>query len=365
MRAAGAAHLAPRLLELGIPVLASWQAKDLVDNSHAMYFGSPGIYGSRLANKVFATADHILAIGNRMAIWNVGYEGPRPDQRVTMADVDAHEPRKFQHVDWIDQDAREFIEDLLADDERFPAQAWVTQCALWRAQYPTVESPAHDDSGGFINSYRFMDALNSYLRPDEIITIDCGSFGACAFQTLRVKPPQRLLSSGGLGEMGCALPAAIGASFARNKGEVLCITGDGGLMLNLQELQTIVHHRLPVKIIVAANDGYLMLKHTQIASGMKLTAVDAASGVSCPKFQQLAYAFGISATSVRTWEDFNSAIPSLFAHDGPALLEYHMHPLQPCVPKLTYRMKDGVQVYDKFDEMSPHMETPIEENVHA
>lgn len=351
VRAAGAEHLVPKVLNLGIPVLTSWQAKDLVPFDHPLYFGSPGIYGTRCANKVLAAADEILAIGNRMAIWNVGYAGPRKDQTVVMVDLDGEEARKFEGAQWVCTDAKSFIEYLPAPDADLTP--WLSQCANWRLDLPHVEYPTHADQDGYINSYRFFDRLNEYLRPDEVIAIDCGSACSSAFQVLHVKPPQRILSSGGLGEMGCALPAAIGASFARRKGPVVCIVGDGAMMMNLQELQTVVHHRLPIKIIVCRNDGYLMLKHTMRASGMRYSGVSEETGVSTPNFRLLANIFGITGAEVRSWEDFDRIVPSCMASDAPCLIEYQMHPEQVIGPKLGYHLEDGKPVYDSFAEMSP------------
>lgn len=312
----------PEILECGIPVLSSWQAMDMFDNYHENYFGRPGIYGQRAANKILHEADQVHVVGNRMAIWNVGYEGI-PAWKIT---------------------------DLVLADSK-----WMAQCKEWRDKYPLVESPAHDDTDGYINSYRFVERLQEYLRPDECIVTDMGTAHICAHQVLRLKPPQRIMSSGGLGEMGCGLPAAIGASFARDKGEVLCLAGDGGMMMNLQELQTIVHHKLPVKIIVFRNDGYLMIKHTQSGARQEPTAVDQATGVSCPSFIEVARAFGIPAMKVETWAAFDAFVPWLFSEKGPALIEYHMHPKQPLVPKLSYSWVDGKPVYDRFDRMSPHV----------
>ena len=116
--------------------------------------------------------------------------------------------------------------------------------------------------------------------------------------------------------MGCGLPMAIGASFARNKGEVLCLVGDGGMMLNLQELATIQHHKLPIRIIVYCNDGYLMLKNTQTGSGMQLSGVDKATGITLPDFRKIAVAFDMMTASIRTREDYREVIPKLMASDG-------------------------------------------------
>ncbi len=339
-----------RLMERGIPVLTSWHAKDMVDNSAAMYFGSPGQYGQRIANKVLYEADMLLSIGCRMAIWCVGYEGPRLDQRVVMVDVDGYEVAKFPHAEWIKQDAKDFIRQM--DELPTPnLLMWRVKCAEWRGALPLIEA-AHADTK-YINSYRFMAALSDYLRADEVIVTDMGTPHICAHQVLKLKPPQRLLSSGGLGEMGCGLPAAIGASFARNKGQVLCLIGDGGAMLNLQELQTIAHHRLPIKIIVFSNDGYGMIRETQKKAGQSYVAVDRASGVSMPSFSELAAAFKIPACGVRKWDDLGNAMPLLFGAKGPALIEYHLDPEQPMVPKLDPVYVDGKPTSPRFCDMSP------------
>jgi acetolactate synthase-1/2/3 large subunit len=125
------------------------------------------------------------------------------------------------------------------------------------------------------------------------------------------------------------------------------------MMLNLQELQTIVHHQLPIKIIVFSNDGYLMIKKTQQNAGQILTASNAASGVSCPSFVAMAQAFGIQSAEIRTRDHFKRVIPQLFYARGPMLVEYHMDPDQMLVPKLGYKTVDGKNVYDRFDQMSP------------
>lgn len=345
VRLAGA-DAAP-LLELGAPVLTSWLGKDCVDNFHPNYYGSPGVYGQRMANKVLHEADFVLAIGNRMSIWNVGYDGLRKDQRLVMVDIDAAEVEKFPQADWVKQDAKEFI-------EAFPIQHhdfgdWYFRCNKWREQYPLVESPAHDDREGAINSYRFMSELQKHLKPDSIIVTDAGGACCSAWQVLQVKPPQRMMTSGGLGEMGCGLPAAIGAAVATGR-EVICIVGDGAMMLNLQELATIAHNNLPVKIIVFANDGYGMIKRSQDVMGMEHTAVGRKSGVWIPSFFHLATKFGIEA---RNMMGNDTNIRWLMEGSAPKLLAVGIHPDQPFVPKLNPVMVDGKPTPPRFCDMSP------------
>lgn len=327
------------LMELGVPVLTSWLAKDCVDNFHPMYFGSPGVYGQRMANKVLHGADMVLAIGNRLSIWNAGYDGLRTDQRLVMADVDAEEVEKFKHADWVREDAKAFIERGLEPAYR---AEWVEQCSTWRDTLPLVEA-AHADAGGYINSYRFMAELQKHLKPDSIIVTDAGGACCSAWQVLQLKPPQRMMTSGGLGEMGCGLPAAIGAAFATGR-EVICLVGDGAMMLNLQEMATIAHHQLPIKIIVFANDGYGMIKRSQQTMGLPEVAVGEATGVSFPHWPAIAEAFRIEDAGY---------LARLMAAKNPAMLMVRLHPDQQFVPKLNPIMVDGKPTTPSFDQMSP------------
>lgn len=365
VRLSGAStELVNQLLDCGIPTLTSWPAADLVDSDHPAYFGRPGVYGQRCANKVFANADMILAIGCRLSIWTAGYDFPRAGQRLVMVDVDEAEVRKFPNAEWVHQDAKAFIEAFIADggsrdlgwaNEGLPG--WRLACETWRGLYPWLESPTHDHANGYINPHRFIAALERHLRPDEIIVADCATGSLCAHQILRLKPPQRLMTSGGLGEMGCGLPGAIGASFARGRGEVICLNTDGGMMLNLQELQTIVHHQLPIKIIVFSNDGYGMIKATQKNLGYQRVGVDTKSGVSCPDFSYIAQGFGIDFVEwIELPERIDNAIDWLLCHPWPMLMEVHIDPEYSFGPKLNpIRAADGSVTSPAFYDMSPRL----------
>ena len=162
------------LLTLGIPIISSWQGADLVDNFHANYLGRTGIYGQRAANKVLYEADQVVSIGNRLTPWNIGHGGLRPEQELVMVDVDAGEAGKFPQAQFINMDARDFIRQLLPFNVVRPE--WLAQCHAWKAQWPWIESPAHDDTNGYINSYKLMEVLEKHLRPDEVIVCDTGSF---------------------------------------------------------------------------------------------------------------------------------------------------------------------------------------------
>ena len=347
VRASGA-DITP-LLSLGVPILSSWQAMDLIDNFHPIYFGRPGIFGQRTANKILYEADQIVAIGNRMTPWQIGHAGLRPEQELIMVDVDGAEAARFPQATWINEDAKDFIPTMLGAE----CPEWLRQCNEWRDKYPWIEYPTHNDGRGFMNSYRIMSVIERHLPLDAVITVDIGSHMCSLFQGLHVKPPQRVICGGGLGEMGCALPYAIGASFARGKGEVLCLVGDGGLMLNLQELQTMVHHKLPIKIIVFENDGYAMIKGTHKNMNKPYTGVTKASGISMPDFCDLAAAMKINTCTASNWELFQQRIKLLFQVQGPFLMVVHLDPEQIYMPRLQPTFVDGKIIPPKFSDLSP------------
>lgn len=337
-----------RLYTLGVPILTSWQGADLIDNFSAAWFGRTGIYGQRAANRILYEADQVLVLGCRMSPWTIGHAGLRPEQELLYVDIDGNEVAKFRQAKWIGTEIPAFLTTL----SPCSAPEWLRQCEEYKQALPLVESPSHDDTA-YINSYRFMQRIEPLLRPDEVIAADDGSLICPVFQALRLKPPQRVITSGCLGEMGCALPAAIGASFARGRGEVLAFVGDGGMMMNLQELATIHHHKLPVKVVVFENDGYSMIKGTFGNMKLPRRGVSKATGLSFPDFVSVARAFGLEACDVRTWADFDVSIPWLLACKGPALVSVHIDPEQPFVPRLQPIVKDGVITPARFDQLSP------------
>jgi acetolactate synthase-1/2/3 large subunit len=362
IRLAGAIELIePLLAALNVPALVSWAGIDMVDSDHPMIYGRAGVYGQRSANFILQNCDLLLTIGTRLAIPQVGYDMSEFARaaRIVVVDIDPTEARK--HAERVTlpicADAGVFMRALLEATDQHPLPApvaWLQQCDHYRTRYPWV-GPEHQDQHGFINSYNFMYQLADYLKPDQVVVTDMGTALLSGHQTLRIRAGQRLMTSTGLGEMGYGLPAAVGASFARDKGEVLCLNCDGGMMMNLQELQTIVHHQLPIKIIIFNNDGYLMIKHTQknLFAG-RYVAATKASGVSCPNFSALAQAFGMPAFQIKTWADVETIIPQVLAHMGPVICEVFMDPEQFFVPKLSLATQaDGSLVSPPLEDLSP------------
>jgi acetolactate synthase-1/2/3 large subunit len=362
IRLAGAAAQLPGFLDkVQIPSLVTWSGIDMIDSDHPLVYGRAGVYGNRSANFILQNCDFLLAIGTRLAIPMVGYDITELARaaNITVVDIDPLELEKYKdrYEQTICADAGDFMNELeaaLVEPVAAPSE-WVNRCDEYRRRYPYVDVE-HADKNGFINSYRFMEKLNGVLKDDQAIVTDMGTALLSGHQVLKLTPPQRLMTSLGLGEMGFGLPGAIGASFARNGGEVLCLNCDGGMMMNLQELQTVVHHQLPIKIIIFNNDGYLMIKLTQKGwFGTRRTSSDKVSGVSCPDYSALAAAFGIPAFQIRTWEDFDKVMPQVQSATGPVICEVFMDPEQAFTPKLASIQQNGVLISPPLEDLSPQL----------
>lgn len=362
IRLAGAqALIAPLLERSGAAALVSWAGIDMIDSDHPQVFGRAGVYGQRAANFILQNSDYVLAIGTRLAIPQIGYDLGELARmaRIDVVDIDADEVAKHARRtrENVRCDARVFIEALLARlDAAAPAprDAWLARCRDYETRFPWVGAE-HADTPGYINSYRFMERLNRHFKPDQVVVTDMGTALLSGHQVLRFGAGQRLMTSTGLGEMGYGLPAALGASFALDRGEVMCLNCDGGMMMNLQELQTMVHHRLPIKLFIFNNDGYLMIKHTQ-KSLFKTGYVgtDRASGVSCPDFSKLGAAFDIPAYQIRGWEECDATLEAVQAATGPVICEVFMDPQQLFSPKLgVVARADGSLVSPPLEDLSP------------
>ncbi|SMP24558.1 thiamine pyrophosphate-binding protein [Flavobacterium hercynium] len=353
--------LKPLLEKYGIPALVTWAGIDSIDSNHPLVYGRAGTYGQRSANFILQNCDLLICIGTRMAISQIGYDINElaRDADIAVVDIDKFELNKYKerYKYSINADAGIFIKKMLDKElgQSLNFLNWIEICNNYRSKYPWFNSDDHPDKDGFINSYQFMEKLNLHLKPDQHITTDMGTALLSGHQVLRIGKDQRLMTSTGLGEMGYGLPAAIGASVARGKGEVLCLNCDGGMMMNLQELQTIVHYKLPIKLFVFNNDGYLMIKHTQNAlfNGRR-AGVDSNSGVTCPNFSALAKAFEMPSFQIRSWEDFDIVVPQVQEISGPVICEVFMHPYQLFVPKLGLAIQsDGSLISPPLEDLSP------------
>ena len=197
--------------------------------------------------------------------------------------------------------------------------------------------------------------MGAEANSNTTFVTDMGTALISAFQILTPRYGQKLFSSQGLGEMGYGLPGAIGAWFANQTREIICLNCDGGLMMNLQDLQTVIHNKIPLKIIIFNNDGYLMIKHTQdaIVNGRR-AGTDKKSGLSCPNYKKIASAFGFKYLSIRNKKNTDDIISKFYASKGPTFLEIFMPINQPLVPKLSVNLsKNGTLISPPLEDLKP------------
>lgn len=352
---------------LKIPTILTWSAIDLLSEDNEYYFGRAGISGQRHANFIVQNSDLIIVIGSRLSLLQAGYNinNLSPHSKMIMVDIDPIESGKYSKIydKYIQMDCHQFITELHAKSQSeivpysFKNDEWLDYCQKMKTDYPLKEV-AHVDGGDeYVNSYNFLNDMSNYMRDDQIVVTDMGTALLSGHHSLKLTKNQTMFTSLGLGEMGYGLPGAIGASFAAPNRQVLCLNCDGGMMMNLQELQTIIHHNLPIKIIVFENDGYLMIKHTQkLLFNGSYSGVNNKTGVSTPDFLKIGDAFGFKTFKI----DGNShhliphTLTNFFDTMVPSLCVVHMNPEQEFIPKVKGVVQsDGKIMPASLEEMSP------------
>lgn len=341
-----------------IPVVSSWNGADIIGD-HSRYIGRVGQFGDRASNLAIQNADLILAIGTRLSIPQIGHHTHlfAPNAKKIVVDIDPAELKKpTLTIDMaIAVDAREFIRAVIPYmPDSYPV-AWLARCMTWRDDYPVILPEYRDEKYG-INTYAFIDELSRHLDDDAIVVTDVGMAFVSTMQALKLKRGQRLFHSSGLAPMGYGLPAAIGACIASGKKrQVVLIAGDGGMMFNLQELQTIAHHQLPIAIFVYENDGYHAMRQTQANYFGRESLSSNHSGISCPSFIGVAKAFGIS--QMLLWEGDLGQVKTCvdYARRGPVLTIVKVPRDQPLIPRVQSRMENGKFVPVSLDDMYPYL----------
>ena len=339
------------LQSIKVPVLLSWSAIDLLSHDNDLYFGSPGVYGQRTANFILQKCDFLLVIGSRLTLPQTGYDFKEfaRSAKIVMVDIDSSEFKDFAHIH-IHSDCGEFINKM---NGTYNNHEWLTECRSIKKEFPLIENCHKDEE--FPNSYNLINKMSDFLKPDHTIVTDMGTALLSGHQVIQLKEGVKMFTSYGLGEMGYGLPAAFGAGVAANGREVLCLNCDGGMMMNIQELQTIIQHRLRVKIVIFNNDGYLMIKHTQkmLFKG-NYTAVNNDTGIVLPDYMKVAKAFGYQRYQIKNWKEFDFYFPQFMDFDGPSICEIFMPPEQEFVPKVKGVLQsDGSIFAPPLEEMSP------------
>ena len=347
--------------KLGIPVTTAW-THDIINSDDPLFCGRPGTIGTRAGNFTVQNSDVLLILGSRLNIRQTGYTWKsfaRAAYKVWV-DIDAAElNRPTVRPDFaIQADMHDFLREMdlqLADWDSSRFEEWLIWCKERSRRYPTVLQN-HREFHGQINPYHFVDELFARLRSDDVIVT--GNSTACIvpFQAGNIKFGQRLFSNSGSASMGYDLPAAIGAAVAHGNGRVICLAGDGSLQLNIQELQTIKHYNLPIKVFVLNNDGYLSIRSSQKSFFGKTVGESPLSGVSFPNTTKIAEAYGIPTCRLDTI-DFPSHLVEVLESPGPFICEVMLDPDQGLEPRQSsHQLPDGRIVSAPLEDMFPFLD---------
>ena len=358
---AGANEEFLKLIEiLKIPVIGTFARYDIVRNDYELFFGRYGTIGNRAANFVVQNSDLIIAIGARLNIRAVSYnwEFFGREAKKILVDIDQNElNKKTIAADIkIKSDAKVFISDLrsvLKDELDFGA--WLEICKNYRKNYPTIE-PFRQNVKERVDSYNFFDVLSNHKR-DLVYVFGNGTACVSSYQSLRLYENQKVVVNSGCASMGYDLPAAIGACFANGKKNTICVTGEGSLQMNIQELQTIIHNKLPIKIFVLNNAGYISIRNTQnnFFKGHKVGS-DKDSGVSFPNIVKLAEVYGFEACRIENQLNLKGELEEILSKPGAVVCEIMLSPIEKMEPKLSSKIKpDGKMVSKPLEDMFPFL----------
>ena len=358
---------------LKVPVVTGWNAHDVLTNDSPYYAGRPGTVGDRAGNFTVQNADFLLVLGSRLNVRQVSYNWKSFASHAwkAMVDVDQAELDKpTLNIDLkICANLQEFIPAFKSALKVYKTPKahleYLDWCRDRVRRYPTV-LPEYYAKQEPINLYVWMKDLFDRLGKDEVVITGNGSACVVSFQAAELKAGQRLYTNSGNASMGYDLPAAIGASIALGGKKVICLAGDGSLMMNLQELQTVVGYHLPIKVVVLNNNGYHSIRQTQQAYfSDNMFGIGPDDGVTLPNFVELAKAFNIPSAGVRTMDEWSSAsVQELLSNDKCALIELFVDQDLPFSPKLASRkLPDGTMVSPSLEDMAPFLSREeLEEN---
>jgi acetolactate synthase-1/2/3 large subunit len=347
--AGGAAQLQELVNKTHIPVVSSLMGLDVIPHDHPTFFGMIGAYGNRYSNMALANCDLLLVLGSRLDSRQTGTRVEtfaRSAKRIHV-DIDPVELNAKVPVHLaIQADVGEFLaalNDFLAEFSMPDISEWYRIIGGYRERYPTVSLPTEPPA---IEPNLFMEQLSSYCRAGEHICLDVGQNQMWAGQSFRLKEGQRMLNSGGMGAMGFALPAAIGATLADPGHGAVVICGDGGIQVNIQELDTVARLGLPIKIFIMNNGCLGMVRQFQdmYFGGRQQSTV---IGYGCPDLVRIAEAYGIPALTIDDASRSEEMIRRVLSMDGPVLVNVLLQQGTCVNPKLV--------VNRPIEDMSPHL----------
>jgi acetolactate synthase-1/2/3 large subunit len=363
IRAAGAEALFLEVVKaLSIPVLTTWLGLDLIADAHPLSFGRPGSLAPRGANFTLQNSDLLLVVGSRldMAMTAYSHEGMARAAVKIMVDIDPAEIRKMKtpiHLSIV-ADARKFLVELKAQSDGVNCdswQPWIQKCREWKARYPLV-LPEHRNLPNLLSTYHFSEALSGELKPGDVIVPGSSGFAIEIFLLcLKIKQGQRCFHNRGTGSMGFALPAAIGAAVASGR-RTICVDGDGGFQMNIQELATVERLGLPIKCFVANNDGYASIRASQSGYFKQLVGADRTSGMTLPNLGAVTKAYGLPFVRIADKDDLNRQIREVLEMEGPVICEVMVAPNEERIPRAaSYIRTDGSMGSKPLEDLFPFL----------
>lgn len=357
------AELRALIEQLGIPTLTTWIAADLLEYEHPCYFGRCGTVAPRGANFTVQNADLVLAIGSRMDFSITGFNRAQfaREAEVIVVDIDAAEIAKLG--DLPDEsfvcDAGAFISALrrAMPAERLRLDDWQKRCTDWKQRYPVV-LPQYRAPGAYVNTYVFAETLSGELAEgDQIIPGSSGAALDTFWLAVRLKRGQRAVATGGLGAMGYGLPASIGGCLGAGGKRTISVDGDGGFVMNIQELEVARRLKLPIKYFILNNGGYASIRASQGGYFKETIGCDPGSGLTLPDISALATAFGLAVRRIDGSSDLRAGIAEALKLEGPVVCEVMVEPDQAIGPRVTSRLgANGAMVSSPLEDLFPFLE---------
>jgi acetolactate synthase-1/2/3 large subunit len=348
-----------------IPVLTTISGVDLIASDHELFFGRPGILGERAANFIMQNSDLMIILGTRMNLRIISYnwEYFGREAKKIMVDIDPAELNKHTlNIDLkIVADLKYFIEKIILQLQKHPIDLilndWLIYCQKTKERYPIVPEE-YEEKKEYVNSHVFAKKLGSLLDSKSITVTGNGTAYTSTFQAFPIKDGQRLFSNVACASMGYDLPAAIGACFAHDCKDIVCLTGDGSIQMNLQELQTIIHYKLPIKIFMLNNNGYLSIRITQknFFNG-QFVGEGPESGVSMPDMIALAKVYGFKTHRISNHKEMDDTLSAVISEEGSVFCEVMLDPNEALSPKVSsYKKPDGSIVSKPLEDLYPFLE---------
>ena len=346
-----------------IPVLLTWKALDFLSEEDELFVGRPGGVASRGANFNQQNSDLIICLGSRLDHGQIAYQSKffAHSAKKIIVDIDRNEINKHGiEIDFpVELDCKIFLDELIKriDEIHIETSEWLAHCKKTYLKYP-ICLPEYYDQKDFVNNYVFIEELSKNLPENSLIVP--GSSGACSevtMQAIKVKQGTKIFNSEGLGSMGFGVPAAIGACIAANKQETICIDGDGGFVMNMQELELVNRYNLPIKFFILNNNGYGSIKTTQTNHFEgRLVASDPSSGLTLPEISKVAGAFNIPYVKILNNKMLCCNIEEILKTKGPLMIEVMIDPNHRTSPKASvYKTKDGLFATRPMEDMAPFL----------